>query len=71
MQTAMVSILVGTDKNPAHYTTPTELSGKNRNAVRAAAAQMAVNVEGCFKCALKKGSNPLIRFLTDDNGNRI
>ena len=30
---------------------------------------MAGNAEG--KCALKKGRNPQIAWLTDDNGNRI
>lgn len=71
MQSAKVSILVGgTEKSAVHYLPSVELSGKNRNAIRHAAAQMAGNVDS-GKCALQKGSNPLIQFLTDDDGNRL
>ena len=57
MQSAKVSVLVGTDKSPAHYTTPVELTGNNRNAIRHAAALMAVNVEA-GKCALQRKAAP-------------
>jgi len=67
MQTAMVSILVAGDaKNPPHYLPARELTAKNRNGIRAAAAAMADQVKSGkgkdILMPLTKGINPLIEF---------